>query len=229
MRGTSEVISAVSLAAVSWSLWRVGKAMALIFSLGSHQPMPPSPAWYAGGVLLFLGAHEFGHWRTAKRLGAYPGWPIFFPWPLSVAAWVGWAWLPAFGTLGAWLRIRGYTRLSGSSQWRIAVAGPLAGLAVSVVLLAVGVALSAPVPTGRHIWSKLPVPLLVNALVPDGILWHPLIMAGWLGVLVTGLNLLPFPGLDGWTLWSRWAFLTGWQRACTVLSGGMVCACLPWF
>lgn len=219
------VLSVVSLAAVVWSLWRVGAGMAAIYAFSAHVPMP-SPAWYTGGLLAFLGAHEFGHWRAARKAGAHPGWPLFWPWPLSIAAWVRLSWLPAFGTLGAWLPIRGFHRLSGPSQWKIAIAGPLYGFGVSVALLAVGVALSAPVTAGPHVWSPLHIPILVAAFVPDGIQWHPFVMAGWLGVLVTGINLLPIPPLDGWYVWSRWDVLTLHQRLGSLAIGGLTCACL---
>jgi len=211
-----------SLLVTAWSLWRVGVLMGV---------MGHGPTWaYPVGVLAVLMAHEAGHavmgWHFRLRLS----WPVFFPWPLPVAAWLGWTWLPAFGTLGAFLSLPGRDRLSGWAQWWVAMMGPLWGFTVAVSLLVLGIWHAVPsAGSGVHSWARLPVPLLVAWLVPPGLIWHPFIMVGWLGILITGLNLLPIPGLDGWTLWSRWAFLTHWQRAGTVLSGGMVCACLPWF
>ena len=201
----------------AWALVRVGVLMGLV----GH-----GPSWaYPVGVLAFLIAHEAGHAVMAWHFRVRLSWPIFFPWPLQLAAWVGW--LPAFGTLGAVLWLPGRRNLSGWAQWWIAFMGPLWGLTIAVMLLVAGIWQAAPVAaSGVHSWSRLPVPLLVAWLVPQGLIWHPFIMAGWLGILITGINLLPIPGLDGWTLWSRWEFLTNRQRVGTFASGGCACVCL---
>ncbi len=204
----------------AWSLARVGVLLGIV----GH-----GPSWcYPVGVLAFLIAHEAGHAVMAASFHVKPSWPIFFPWPLQLAAWLNVPVLPAYGTLGAYMRLPGMSRVSGWAQWWIAFMGPLWGLTVAVGLLVWGVWLAMPGwGAGVHVWSRLPVPPLVALIVPAGLIWHPFIMAGWLGVLVTGLNLLPIPGLDGWTLWTKWAFLSTGQRLGTVLSGGLALACLP--
>lgn len=217
IRRTNLGLSIASLLVTVWSLWHVGVFMAAVGG---------GPSWvYPASVLAFLVAHEGGHAGMAALAGLRPGWPLCLPWPLPLAAWVGSPWLPAFGTLGAWVPLPGLRRLSARARWQVAVAGPVAGLCVAVGLLWLGVAASHPAAAG-HVWSRLPVPWLVRWLVPAGLAWHPAIVAGWLGVLVTGLNLLPLPGLDGWALWASWGELSVSQRLGSLALGGIACACL---
>lgn len=194
--------------------------MALTFSMTA----PPSPAWYVGGLMAFLVAHEAGHWTAARQRGLQPRWPIFLPWPLQLAAWLGWSWLPAFGTLGALVPMR--IHADPDTRWSVAVAGLLSGLLAAVALCLYGALLSVPA-TGIHVWSRLPEPWLVRALVPSGLRWHPLLIAGWIGIAVTGVNMLPLPFLDGWLLWPRVNELTPRLRWCSLALAPLCLSCLP--
>ncbi|UCG38691.1 MAG: site-2 protease family protein, partial [bacterium] len=110
------------------------------------------------------------------------------------------------GTLGAVIRIKGAI-WDRRALLDIGVAGPLAGFAVAFPALVVGFHLSRVVPVeqgGVHLilGDSLLVILmskLVVGTVPEGmdVLLHPVGFAGWLGMFVTSLNLLPVWQLDG--------------------------------
>jgi membrane-associated protease RseP (regulator of RpoE activity) len=83
-------------------------------------------------ALLILGAHEMGHFLMARAHGVDSSWPYFLPAPF------------AFGTLGAVIRLKGRIP-SRNALMDVGAAGPLAGLAVALPLLVVGVLASRPV------------------------------------------------------------------------------------
>ena len=221
IRRTNLGLSLASFMLTLWALWHVGPFIGAV----GH-----GPAWaYPLGVLAVLVAHEAGHMAAAWWIGLTPGWPIFFPWPLPVAAWLGWPWLPAFGTLGAWVPLPGLRRRSGDDQWLVAMSGLVAGFLVSAGLVGFGIVLSEPV-SGPHVWSRLPVPWLLSVVVPKGVIWSPALVAGWLGLMLTWLNALPLPGFDGWKLWAYWdEYSTGQKWGTVLLGGGAVCGCFPGF
>lgn len=88
--------------------------------------------YFTVSVLLILGAHEMGHWAMAKAHHVETSWPYFIPIPFG------------FGTLGAVIRLRGRVPTKNALV-DIGAAGPLAGLAIALPLLLVGLRLS---PTG---------------------------------------------------------------------------------
>ena len=83
-------------------------------------------------AILILGAHEMGHYLMARAHGVDSSWPYFIPLPLG------------FGTLGAVIQLKGKIP-SRNALFDIGVAGPLAGLAIAVPMLLVGVMYSHPV------------------------------------------------------------------------------------
>lgn len=89
----------------------------------------PDAAWdafqFAVGLLGILGAHEAGHYVVARRHGMDQTLPFFLPFPM------------AFGTLGAIIRLRTPPR-DRSALLEMGAAGPLAGFAVALVVLALG-------------------------------------------------------------------------------------------
>lgn len=154
------------------------------------------------GILL---GHELGHYVLAlrRRVGVSP--PYFLPAP---------PWISLIGTFGAFIRLR--TPVPNRAVLLdIGVAGPLASLVLSVPAVVLGLSWSqvAPVVPGavpspyavllgnEPIW--LGGSLLFSGLArfwaaPDQVmLLHPLAFAGWLGLFVTALNLLPVTQLDG--------------------------------
>jgi hypothetical protein len=154
---------------------------------------------YSLGLLLILGAHELGHYFTAKAHGITVTPPYFIPVPFSL------------GTFGAFIKIKSLTP-SRCALFDVAVAGPLAGLVFAIPALLIGLRYSQVIPgstseplgySGVNVSSSVLLACLarmsLGASVLEGqhLLLHPLAFAGWLGLLVTALNLLPIGQLDG--------------------------------
>ena len=146
-------------------------------------------------LLAILGTHEFGHYFTARAYGASVSLPYFIPAPPPLL----------FGTLGAIIRMRSPAR-DRNSLFDIAAAGPLAGLVVALPALWIGLGWSkvGAVPAGGSVafgdslllrfmtWlSFCPLPPGHDVFV------HPVALAGWVGLFVTALNLIPVGQLDG--------------------------------
>ncbi|HYB42315.1 MAG TPA: site-2 protease family protein [Candidatus Methylomirabilis sp.] len=149
---------------------------------------------FACTLLAILGTHEFGHYFTARHYGAAVSLPYFIPAPPP---------LP-FGTLGAVIVMRSPAR-DRNSLFDIAVAGPLAGLAVALPALWLGLTWSrvAVIPPNATTFGDS---ILMRAMthlvfgpIPDGmdVFVHPVALAAWVGLFVTALNLFPVGQLDG--------------------------------
>jgi Zn-dependent protease len=154
---------------------------------------------YSIGLLLILGAHELGHYFAARRHHIQVTPPYFIPAPF------------ALGTFGAFISMRA-TVLDRRALFDVAVAGPLAGLVFAIPALLFGLQYSKIVTdnappgllhSGVEIGSSFLMAILSKlALGPAAaeghlLILHPLAFAGWLGLLVTALNLLPIGQLDG--------------------------------
>jgi membrane-associated protease RseP (regulator of RpoE activity) len=190
----------------------------LVFKPGAWGPRF-FQAWTAGlsfslPLLAILLCHELGHYLTARwyQLDVSP--PYFIPAPP----------IPALiGTLGAFIRLR--TLLTDRRQLiDVGAAGPIAGFLVALPVLWIGLTLSVPVVPGDSArWLALGGPgselgdslltLLVRRLATGDlapVALHPTAFAGWLGMFVTTLNLLPMAQLDGGHI--LYAALPGWQE-----------------
>jgi membrane-associated protease RseP (regulator of RpoE activity) len=150
---------------------------------------------FAATLLAILGTHEFGHYFTARHYKAAVSLPYFIPVPPPFL----------FGTLGAVIRMASPAR-DRNSLFDIAVAGPLAGLVVTIPAVLIGLQWSAvaALPPGEYLrfGDSLLMRLLVHLQfgpIPDGadVVVHPVAMAGWVGLFVTALNLFPVGQLDG--------------------------------
>ena len=159
---------------------------------------------YSLTLLVILGAHEMGHYLASRKWGVDASLPYFLPAPSFL------------GTFGAVIRIRGRI-LNRNALMDVAVAGPLAGLAAAVPAVFIGLMMSRLTPEGVSGGIELGSPLLFDGIawlvygpIPEGqdILLHPVAFAGWCGLLVTSLNLIPAGQLDGghitYTLLGRW-------------------------
>jgi membrane-associated protease RseP (regulator of RpoE activity) len=159
---------------------------------------------YAASLLTVLSAHEMGHFIVGRRNGLKMSAPYFIPLPFG------------FGTLGAVIRL-GSLPSSRTALLRMSAAGPLSGAVAAFVFLGAGLLRShgtAPVEAGAVLYADPPILklmslyLLGTRLDPFTIL-HPMALAGWVGCLVTFINLLPVGQLDGGhiatALWPRWA------------------------
>ena len=151
---------------------------------------------FSASLLSILTAHEFGHYFTARYHRVPASLPYFIPFPFSL-----------FGTLGAVIKMS--PRMAPRrALFDIAAAGPLAGIVVALPLTYLGLTLSplilkSAVPAGS---LSLGEPLLFKGLswLAHGnvrenmdVILHPVAFAGWAGMFVTALNLLPIGQLDG--------------------------------
>jgi Zn-dependent protease len=150
---------------------------------------------YALPLMTILVCHEAGHFLQARRYRVFASFPYFIPMPIS-----------PLGTLGAVIVMEprmGHRR----ALFDIGISGPLAGLVPTLAFCVWGLYLSnvqAYTPTGHEM--MLGEPLLFKMLViwthgtvPEGyeLFLHPVAFAGWVGLLITALNLLPIGQLDG--------------------------------
>ena len=155
---------------------------------------------YSLGLLAILGVHELGHYFAAKRHGINVTPPYFIPVPF------------ALGTFGAFIQMKSPTE-NRRALFDVAVAGPLAGLVVAIPALLIGLRYSAIIPGdpsiqphmmgGTSVGSSVLFALLAKLSLGEALQYghilrlHPLAFAGWLGLFVTALNLLPIGQLDG--------------------------------
>ncbi len=152
---------------------------------------------YMACVLAILLTHEMGHFIAALRYRIPASLPYFLPLPIS-----------PIGTMGAVIGMAGM-RANRKEIFDIGIAGPLAGLVVAVPVMWVGIQ-QLDLTTPEHGMFALDTPLSVRLALEhasppgyesgDGV-WYsqlnPYYMAGWVGLLITGLNMLPVSQLDG--------------------------------
>lgn len=152
---------------------------------------------YAVPLLAILLFHEFGHYIAARLHGVPASLPHFIPLPV----------LSPFGTMGAVISMPERIR-SRNALLDIGAAGPLAGLFVALPTLVWGLALSDVRPVaslhlgydqeGQSLLYWL-VKRVVLGPIPEGhdVWLHPTAFAGWTGLFLTMINLVPWGQLDG--------------------------------
>ncbi|MGB3512455.1 MAG: site-2 protease family protein [Microcoleaceae cyanobacterium] len=189
---TSQKILAVVLliATIATSLEAGGLLLGFDFfnELTRYQEALP----IALGLWVVLGVHEIAHQVLAKRHQVRFSWPFFFP------AWQ----IGSFGSLNRFESVVPSRKV----LFDVAFAGPAAGGIVSLGMLLVGLLLS-------HEGSMFQMPseffrasvlvgslarvILGEAVHQNIVDVHPLAIIGWLGLVITAINLMPAGQLDG--------------------------------
>jgi membrane-associated protease RseP (regulator of RpoE activity) len=148
---------------------------------------------YAVPVMIILLCHEMGHFVQAQHYGVYASWPYFIPMPF-----------PPFGTFGAVIAME--PRIGGRrALFDIGISGPLVGLVPTLIFLIVGLRQShyaLPVVDALRFNDPALFRLLARMILgpmPHGyeIVKDPMAFAGWVGLFITSLNLIPIGQLDG--------------------------------
>lgn len=167
---------------------------------------PSDFAWgalyFAGPLLAILGLHETAHYVVARRRHLDASLPYFIPIPPPYI----------LGTFGAFVSMR-EPFPDRKALFDVGAAGPLAGFVVSLPIVFGGLFLSAhaPVLPLNYCGPSLLGQSYGNLLLGPSLLWqgfllffpagfanvHPLAFAGWVGILVTAINLIPAGSLDG--------------------------------
>jgi len=144
------------------------------------------------GLFVILISHEVGHWLLARRHQVRLSWPFFLP-------------AVQVGSFGAITRFESLVP-NRNALFDIALAGPAFGGITSLLLLVVGLLLSHPgslfqLPNqffqGSILVGSLARVVLGSALHSPVVNIHPLVIIGWLGLVITALNLMPAGQLDG--------------------------------
>lgn len=198
--------------------WHEGSFMPLRRVLVSHWQ---DGLLYMGCVLAILLTHEMGHFLATLRYRIPASLPYFLPLPI----------ISPIGTLGAVIGMEG-SRANRREIFDIGIAGPLAGLVVAIPVMWIGVAkldFTRPEYGVFQLDAPLLVRFMLDYLQPAGYTagqrilhghLNPYFMAGWVGLLVTGLNMMPVSQLDGghvlYTLLGRRAHWVA--RGCIVLA-----------
>ena len=148
-------------------------------------------------LMFILGTHEFGHYYYAQKHKVDASLPFFIPAP---------PFLFLIGTFGAFIKIKSpiYRK---DALLQIGAAGPIAGFIIAVPALILGLFLSdivekSDIQGALILGDSILMKILTWVTHPDlmesqDIMLHPIAFAGWIGLLVTMLNLLPIGQLDG--------------------------------
>ncbi len=146
-------------------------------------------------LLSILLIHEMGHYLTARHYRIQATLPYFIPAPPVPFI---------IGTFGAFIRMKSPI-VERKALLEVGAAGPIAGFVVAVIAIVVGLQWSTVVENGIGAGMILGEPLLFRwisqwliAIPQDSdVLLHPVAFAGWIGLFITSLNLLPIGQLDG--------------------------------
>ncbi|CEJ43364.1 site-2 protease family protein [Umezakia ovalisporum] len=144
------------------------------------------------GIFAILASHEIGHWLLARRHQIRISWPFFLP-----AVQIG-----SFGSITRFESLLPNRKV----LFDLALAGPGAGGIISLLMLISGLLLSRPdslfqLPNqffqGSILVGSLARVVLGSALQSSVVSVHPLVVIGWLGLVINALNLMPAGQLDG--------------------------------
>jgi membrane-associated protease RseP (regulator of RpoE activity) len=190
---------------VTWNLVLLLATVGTTLFVGFQMSLPltniglmPNPwqgaALFSAGIVGVLGCHELGHKLMANRRGVRASYPYFIPVPYFL------------GTFGAVIKQK-EPAPGRNALFDVAASGPIAGFLVMLPVTIVGILLSyvIPVELVPEETIGLPIPMLLRLIqesilpIPEGhvLLFHPLAFVGWVGMVVTMLNLMPVGMLDG--------------------------------
>ena len=190
-------------------------------------------ASFSAGLLFILGTHEMAHKLAALRNGVQASPPKFIPVPTII------------GTLGAFIRLRSPLPDENAAV-DMGISGPVAGFIAAMPVLIIGILLSDVRPAAAAAASEGGIyfaePLIFKFLAytvlgidPDNMIYiHPLAFAGWVGLLVTMLNLLPIGQLDGGhiaraMLGPRGHTMLSYARIAGLIAMGLYTGYLGWY
>ncbi len=157
------------------------------------------PSYFLKGIpfslplMFILLTHEMGHYIASRIHNVSATLPYFIPAPTLI------------GTFGAFIKMKSPI-FSKKALFDIGAAGPIAGFIVSIPAIIIGLKLSTVTPLtdiqGIQIGSSMLVSILAKIFAqtpPEGydLLIHPIGFAGWIGLFITSLNLIPIGQLDG--------------------------------
>jgi len=155
-------------------------------------------ATFTIAIMAILGTHEMGHKLTADKKGIEATPPYFIPGPPAFPGFLG------IGTFGAVIMQKSLPP-NRDTLFDVGASGPIVGFILAAIVSVVGLLFSPIYPISPEPLGFLPAPLIFELLAifvvklpPDYyISLHPVAFAGWVGMVVTMLNLLPAAMLDG--------------------------------
>ncbi|BCB96727.1 metalloprotease [Dissulfurispira thermophila] len=149
---------------------------------------------FAGTLMTILLCHELSHYIASKKHHTKATLPYFIPAPSII------------GTFGAFIKMKSPI-ITRKALIDIGASGPIAGFIVSVIACIVGLSMSEIAPLSNtegalSLGDSILFSFLSNVILgvaPDNhdIFLHPVAFAGWIGLFVTSLNLIPVGQLDG--------------------------------
>jgi membrane-associated protease RseP (regulator of RpoE activity) len=156
---------------------------------------------FAAAIMAIFGAHEMGHKVVANMHGIEATAPYFIPGP---------PWPFGFGTFGAVIQQKSLAP-NKDALFDLGASGPIVGFVVSIIVTIIGIRMSYPswvneLPQGTVympiIYELIAMAFLKNPQNTTNAKWllvtpHPVALAGWVGMLVTMLNLIPTGMFDG--------------------------------
>lgn len=151
---------------------------------------------FAGSLLTILVAHEMGHYLVSRWRGAPASLPYFIPMPLALS-----------GTMGAVI-VQREPFEDRRTLLEVGIAGPIAGFVFAVPLFILGMLLSEvkAIPTTGVMflgdsWLTQTIGQMIHGVIDPAlgrdVFLHPIAMGAWIGLLITGINLIPAGQLDG--------------------------------
>ncbi len=149
---------------------------------------------FALTLMVILLAHELSHYFASRKHRVRATLPYFIPAPTII------------GTFGAFIKMKSPIA-TRKALLDIGVSGPLAGFIISVAVSVIGLSLSKVVSIqdtkgALSLGDSLLFAIISNLILDfrpgfQDILLHPIAFAGWIGLFVTSLNLIPVGQLDG--------------------------------